>query len=79
MEINETNSNAVESVSEDAIAEIDSIKLGAINTIETISETTEKEINEDIITMVVNNGYELKVIDDDGNGNITVGLVKEAI
>lgn len=79
MEINETNSNAVESVSEDAISEIDSIKLGAINTIETISETTEKEINEDIITMVVNNGYELKVIDDDGNGNITVGIVKEAI
>ena len=79
MEINETNSNAVEAVSKDAISEIDSIELGAINTIETISETTEKEINEDIITMVVNNGYELKVIDDDGNGNITVGIVKEAI
>ena len=79
MEINETNSNAVEAVSKDAISEIDSIELGAINTIETISETTENEINEDIITMVVNNGYELKVIDDDGNGNITVGLVKEAI
>ena len=79
MEINETNSNAVEAVSKDAISEIDSIELGAINTIETISETTENEINEDIIAMVVNNGYELKVIDDDGNGNITVGIVKEAI
>lgn len=79
LKINETSNDIIEAISEDAISEINSIELDAINAIETISETTENEINEDIIAMVVNNGYELKVIDDDGNGNITVGIVKEAI
>ena len=80
-EINATSSDTtsvIEDISNEAISYINETNSDTVGVIENIKYGTEEEIKEDMMTIIANNGYELNV-SDDGDGNIVIGIVKEAI